>query len=310
MKFTGKCCQAGRISRRDGQPPRPSEREHMKKILTCAAIVLMTLSALGLNANADDMFYGSTNSSSIALIDASNASVLNNFEVINTQTNNALGTSLRIASNGTTIFGLSQSGALYTLDLSHTVMDVNHTLGYDATLQSSGIGVSNIVGLAFVSPTLLDVSTSSSLFQYSITTHSSSLLFNFAGSTMIAGIAETPSALLGMQYSPSPGGVDQIGPAGAITQGGRLPGVTQTAFLSLAMGQSGALYVSDGNNNLFTYNLITEIYNSIGTLNGISVVNSFVAIPELDSFTMFSLGVLTLVGLRTLRRRRLMGFLA
>jgi hypothetical protein len=298
MKFTGKCCQAGRISRRDGQPPRPSEREHMKKILTCAAIVLMTLSALGLNANADDMFYGSTNSSSIALIDASNASVLNNFEVINTQTNNALGTSLRIASNGTTIFGLSQSGALYTLDLSHTVMDVNHTLGYDATLQSSGIGVSNIVGLAFVSPTLLDVSTSSSL------------LFNFAGSTMIAGIAETPSALLGMQYSPSPGGVDQIGPAGAITQGGRLPGVTQTAFLSLAMGQSGALYVSDGNNNLFTYNLITEIYNSIGTLNGISVVNSFVAIPELDSFTMFSLGVLTLVGLRTLRRRRLMGFLA
>jgi len=85
---------------------------------------------------------------------------------------------------------------------------------------------------------------------------------------------------------------------------------TKTVFLSLAMGQSGALYVSDGNNDLFTYNLITEIYNSIGTLNGISVMNSFVAIPEPDSFTMFSLGVLTLVGLRTLRRRRLMGFLA
>ena len=116
----------------------------------------MTLSALGLNASADDIFYGSTNGSSIALIDASNASVLSNHELINTQTNNALGTSLRITSNGTSIFGLSQSGALYTLDLSHTVMDVNHTLGYDATLQSSGIGVSNIVGLAFVSPTLLD----------------------------------------------------------------------------------------------------------------------------------------------------------
>jgi hypothetical protein len=275
----------------------------MKKILTCAATVLMTLSALGLNANADDIFYGSTNGSSIALIDASNASVLSNFELINTQTNNALGTSLRITSNGTTIFGLSQSGALYTLDLSHTVMDVNHTLGYDATLQSSGIGVSNIVGLAFVSPTLLDVSTSSSLFQYNTTTHSSSLLFNFANNTMIAGIAETPSALLGMQYSPSPGGVDQIGAGGAITQGGRLQGVTQTAFLSLAMGQSGALYVSDGNNGLFTYNLTTELYHPLGTLNGISVVNSFVAVPEPSLFVMFGLGVLALTRSVDLRRR-------
>src|ERR1700730_2997773 len=103
----------------------------MKKILTCAAIVLMTLSTLGSNANADDIFFGSTNGSSIAMIDASKASVLSNYELINTQTNNALGTSLRIASNGTSIFGLSQSGALYTLDLSHTVMDVNHARGYD-----------------------------------------------------------------------------------------------------------------------------------------------------------------------------------
>ena len=282
----------------------------MKKTLTCAAIVLMTLSALGLKANADDMFYGSTNGSSIALIDASNASVLSNFELINTQTNNALGTSLMIALSGTTVFGLSQSGALYTLDLSHTVTDVNHNLGYDATLQSSRIGVSNIVGLAFVSPTLLDISTSSSLYQYNTATHSSSFLFNFANNTMIAGIANTPNALLGMQYSPSPGGVDQIGAGGAITQGGRLQGVTQTAFLSLAVGQSGALYVSDGNNDLFTYNLTTEIYNSIGTLSGISVVNSFVAVPEPDSFTMFSFGVLTFLGLRTLRRHRLVGFLA
>jgi hypothetical protein len=45
----------------------------MKKTLTYAAIILMTLSALGLKANADDFFYGSTNGSSIALIDASNA---------------------------------------------------------------------------------------------------------------------------------------------------------------------------------------------------------------------------------------------
>ena len=75
---------------------------------------------------------------------------------------------------------------------------------------------------------------------------------------------------------------------------------------SLNLTQPAAVAV-DGNNNLFTYNLITEIYNRIGTLNGISVMNSFVAIPEPDSFTMFSLGVLTLVGLRTLCRRRLMG---
>jgi len=274
----------------------------------------MTLSALGLNANADDIFYGSTNGSSIALIDASNASVLSNHELISTQTNNALGTSLRITSNGTSIFGLSQSGALYTLDLSHTVMDVNHTVGYDATLQSSGIGVSNIVGLAFVSSTLLDVSTSSSLYQYNTTTHSSSFLFNFANNTMIAGIAKTSSALLGMQYSPSPGGVDQIGAGGSITQGGRLQGVTQTAFLSLAMGQSGALYVSDGNNDLFTYSLTTQLYHSLGTLHGVSIsaVNSFVAVPEPDSFAMFGLGALTLAfaGSGALRRRRLVGFLA
>jgi hypothetical protein len=101
-------------------------------------------------------------------------------------------------------------------------MDVNHILGYDATLQSSGIGVSNVVGLAFTSPTLLDVSTSSSLYQYNTITHSSTFLFNFANNTQIAGIANTSSALLGMQYSPSPGGVDQIGAGGAITQGGPL----------------------------------------------------------------------------------------
>jgi hypothetical protein len=270
----------------------------------------MTLSALGLNANADDLFYGSTNGSSIALIDATNASVLSNHELINTLNNVALGTSLRITSNGTSIFGLSQSGSLYTLDLSHTVMDVNHTLGYDATLQSSSIGVSNIVGLAFVSPTLLDVSTSSSLYQYNTTTHSSSLLFNFANNFMIAGIAKTPSALLGMQYSPSPGGVDQIGTGGVLTQGGRLQGVTQTAFLSLAMGQSGALYVSDGNNDLFTYSLTTQLYHSIGKLNGVSAVNSFVMVPEPDSFTMFVLGALTLAGSSTLSRRRLVRLLA
>jgi hypothetical protein len=148
------------------------------------------------------------------------------------------------------------------------------------------------------------------LFQYNTTTHSSSLLFNFANNTMIAGIAKTSSALLGMQYSPSPGGVDQIGAGGSITQGGRLQGVTQTAFLSLAMGQSGALYVSDGNNDLFTYSLTTQLYHSLGKLNGISAVNSFVAVPEPDSFRVFGLGVLTFVGLRTLRRRRLVGFLA
>ena len=171
----------------DGQLTGPRERECMKN-LTCAAIVLMTLSALGIKANADDFFYGSTNGSSIALIDASTATVLSNHELINAQTDTALGTSLRIASNGTSIFGVSQNEALYSLDLSHTVMDVNHTLGYDATLQSSGIGVSNVVGLAFTSPTLLDVSTSSSLYQYNTITHSSTFLFNFANNTQIAGL--------------------------------------------------------------------------------------------------------------------------
>jgi hypothetical protein len=185
-------------------------------------------------------------------------------------------------------------------------MDVNHTLGYDATLQSSGIG-SNIVGLAFVSPTLLDLSTSSSLYQYNTTTHSSTFLFNFASNTQIAGIAKTSSALLGMQYSPSPGGVDQIGAGGAITPGGRLQGVTQTAFLSLAMGQSGTLYVSDGNDNLYTYNLTTKIYTPLGALHGISVsaVDSFVVVPEPGSLTMLGLGALTFSGRSVFGRRRL-----
>jgi hypothetical protein len=169
----------------------------MDRHLNWAGIALITLSVLGLNSKADDLFYGSTNGSSIALIDASKASVLSNFELINTQTNNALGTSLRITSNGTSIFGLSQSGALYTLDLSHTVRDVNHNLGYDATLQSSSIGVSNVVGLTFVSSTLLDLSTSSSLYQYNTATHAASLLFNFANNTMIAGIAENADRIAG-----------------------------------------------------------------------------------------------------------------
>src|SRR5271166_4080210 len=89
---------------------------------------------------------------------------------------------------------------------------------------------------------------------------------------------------------------------------------TKTVFLSLAMGQSGALYVSDGNNDLFTYSLTTQLYHSLGTLHGVSIsaVNSFVAVPEPDSFAMFGLGALTLAfaGSGALRRRRLVGFLA
>jgi hypothetical protein len=148
-----------------------------------------------------------------------------------------------------------------------------------------------------------DLSTSSSLYQYNTATHSAGLLFNFANKTMIAGIAETPTALLGMQYSPSPGGVDQIGAGGSITQGGRLQGVTQTAFLSLAMGHSGALYVSDGNNDLFTYSLTTEAYTSLGKLNGISAVNSFLVVPEPEPSMMLGFGAVALIGTIVLCRR-------
>jgi hypothetical protein len=109
------------------------------------------------------------------------------------------------------MFGLGTGGDLYTIDVSHTVEDVNNTVGYDATQISSGIGAQNVVGLAFVSPTQLDLSTGSGLDQYNLSTHALSVLGNYANNTQIAGLSFTPTGLLGMQYSPSPGGVDQIG---------------------------------------------------------------------------------------------------
>jgi len=69
------------------------------------------------------------------------------------------------------------------------------------------------------------------------------------------------------------------------------------------MGHSGALYVSDGNNDLFTYSLTTEAYTSIGKLNGISAVNSFVVVPEPEPSTMLGFGAVALVGTVLLRRR-------
>lgn len=275
----------------------------MRKILAYTSFILSTISALGINANADDDFYGSTNSSSIAVIDATTATVLSNAILINSQTNNALGESLRIVSNGTTMFGLGTGGDLYTIDVSHTVRDVNNDVGYDVTQISSGIGAQNVVGLAFVSPTQLDLSTGTGLDQYNLSTHALSILGNYANNTQIAGLSSTPAGLLGMQYSPSPGGVDQIGTGESITQGGRLQGISQDAFLSLAMGQSGTLYVSNGSNELYSYNFSTESYNDLGHLNASGNVISFVAVPELDRFTMIGLGALAFLGSIALRRR-------
>ncbi len=276
----------------------------MRKILAYTSIVLTILSALGMNANADDIFYGSTNGSSIAVIDATTATVLSNAILINSQTNNALGESLRIVSNGTTIFGLGTGGDLYTVDVSHTVTDVNNTVGYDVTQISPGIGAQNIIGLAFVSPTQLDLSTGPSLEQYNLSTQTLSLLGNFANNTQIAGLSSTPNGLLGMQYSPSPGGVDQIGTGESITQGGRLQGLSQDAFLALAMGQSGTLYVSNGSNELYSYNFTSESYQDRGHLNAIGNVTSFVAVPEPERLTLISLGALTFLGTIAFRRRR------
>jgi hypothetical protein len=275
----------------------------MRNILAYTSFVLSIISALGINANADDDFYGSTNSSSIELIDATTATVLSNAILVNAQTNNALGESLRIVSNGTTMFGLGTGGDLYTIDVSHTVHDVNNDVGYDVTQISSGIGAQNIVGLAFVSPTQLYFSTGTGLDQYNLSTHALSVLGSYANNTQISGLSFTPTGLLGMQYSPSPGGVDQIGTDESITQGGRLQGISQDAFLSLAMGQSGTLYVSNGSNELYSYNFSTESYDDLGHLNASGNVTAFVAVPELDRFTMINLGALAFLGSIALRRR-------
>jgi hypothetical protein len=143
------------------------------------------------------------------------------------------------------------------------------------------------------------------LDQYNLSTHVLSVLGNYANNTQIAGLSFTPAGLLGIQYSPSPGGVDQIGIGESITQGGRLQGVSQDTFLSLAMamGQSGTLYVTNGSNELYSYNFSTESYNDLGHLNASGDVISFVAVPELDKFTMISPGALAFLGSITLRRR-------
>lgn len=71
-----------------------------------------------------------------------------------------------------------------------------------------------------------------------------------------------------------------------------------------------ALGSDAGIDDLFTYNLTTGVYHTIGTLSGVSAVNSFVAVPEPGSLTMLALGALTFGGWSALRGRRLVRLVA
>jgi hypothetical protein len=221
--------------------------------LTLAALVLTCFTA-----KADDYAWGSTTGASMVQIDATtgklqslnyNGTAYTNFVLLNSATNNQLGSSLWLAQNSNgTLYGLSNSGTLYTI-VTTLAQDVNKDTGFFAT-QIGSVG-NSVTGSTFVTSNLLDFSSGSNLYQYNLTTKATANLGSFSNNANVSGLAYGAS-LYGVQYSPSPGAIELVS------------GVNLTPFpnssFNGANGQSSlfvgtsVIYLADGNSSFYSYN--------------------------------------------------------
>lgn len=233
----------------------------------CRFLTLFAVAAITFNAKADDYAWGSTTGASMVQIDATtgklqsltyNGTAYTNFVLLNSATNNQLGSSLWLAQNSNgTLYGLSNSGTLYTI-VTTLAQDVKKDTGFFAT-QVGSVGYS-VTGSTFVSSNLLDFSSGSNLYQYNLTTKVTSNLGSFANNANVSGLAYGLS-LYGVKYSPSPGAIESVS------------GVTLTAFpnssFNGANGQSSlfagvsVIYLADGDSSFYSYNPSTTILTPI-----------------------------------------------
>ena len=127
-----------------------------------ASLTLAALALIAFAAKADDYAWGSTTGASMVQIDATtgklqsiayNGTAYTNFILLNTATNNQLGSSLWLAQNANgTLYGLTNNGVLYTINVSALATDVNNDVGFFCT-QVSSLGVT-VTGSTFISSNL------------------------------------------------------------------------------------------------------------------------------------------------------------
>jgi hypothetical protein len=180
--------------------------------LTLAALILIAVTA-----RADDYAWGSTTGSTMVEIDATTGQLVSilysgtaytSFKLLSTSSNNQLGASLWLAENSNgTLYGMDNHGNLYTISTT-MAQDVNHDVGFFATSVGS-IGVNNIVGSVFISSNLLDVSAGNTLYQYNLTTNTTTNLGTYTNKANISSLAYN-GLLYGVQFSPSPGNLDLL----------------------------------------------------------------------------------------------------
>jgi hypothetical protein len=234
-----------------------------------ASLTLAALALIAFAAKADDYAWGSTTGASMVQIDATtgklqsiayNGTAYTNFILLNTATNNQLGSSLWLAQNANgTLYGLTNNGVLYTINVSALATDVNNDVGFFCT-QVSSLGVT-VTGSTFISSNLLDISTGSALYQYNLTTKATTNLGSFSNNANVSGLSFGGS-LFGVQYSPSPGSIQLI-------SGVNLATLTNSSFngangqSSLFVGTSPIIYLADGNSSFYAYNTTTATLTSI-----------------------------------------------
>src|SRR5271165_5686460 len=250
--------------------------------LTYIAIVLIVF-----NAKADqegsqhDLAWGATTGGNMVEIDATtgqlvsisyNGTPYTTFQLLapptgtqNGRPNNVrLGSSLWLAQNSNgTLYGMDNGGTLYTINTTLS-SDQNGDVGFIATkLNVNSLGI-NVNGAVWISANLLDISTNQNLYQYNLANNTLSNLGSL-NNIGISGLAFN-GLLYGVQFSPSPGGINLI-------SGVNLSPQSNSSINGLSGGSSsfaGAslLYVSDGNSSFYSYNTSTDVLKTIGNSFG------------------------------------------
>jgi hypothetical protein len=253
-------------------------------------LTLAALALIAFTAKADDFAWGATTGSSIVKLDATtgqlqslsyNGTPYTNFPLINAATLHNL-TPLWIAQNPSgVLYGMDNSGNLYTIATTLS-LDANNNIGLAATSIGAISSVSDVRGAVWISSNLLDISWGgTNLSQYNLTTKAIPVsLGAYSNSTFtpnIGGLAYNGS-LYGVQFSPSPSWIDLISGVKATNLAGSMlsngANGTAPAFFGASL-----LYVSDGNNNLYSYNFAS------GTLSG---PTSYSSLSNVHSLTPVS----------------------
>ena len=302
-------------------------RSLVAAILGFAAFAIQLKANASVQTNADDLYWGSTDGSKLVLLDATtgaldsltyNGNSYTQFQLINTSTNNQLGSSLFITqdTSNRTLYGVTNGGQIYSINTSGLTSDVNHDVGFDATHVTGTIGVNGIQSIVYDSGNTFLVTNGSALYSYNLATNTTttleSFLTNGTNNLQIAGLAlSTSKNLYGAVYSPSPGGIalNTNGNNWSMLTG--VQGVSGQADLFFSQSNPSLLYLTNGSNELYSYNLSTSQLLNISFINGAGGnLQSFAElpfadpVPESNTLLIGGMAILGFMGYRRLARAR------